>query len=134
MAVIDASVYISLVNAHEIHHADSWAWFQQAIDYDEIIVAPVILLAEVAAGLSRGTRNVELAHNVVQQLLDGDLIKLYPITQNLAEQAAKISADHKIRGCDAIYVALAESLEDYLVTLDNQQLNRGASVVTTRKP
>jgi len=56
------------------------------------------------------------------------------VTAGLAERAATIAADDQIRGCDAIYVALAEQLDDHLVTLDQQQLERGAAVVTVYKP
>lgn len=134
MAVIDASVYIALLNAHESCHASSWAWFQQKQLAGETISAPVILLAELAAGLSRGLGQPALANQAVQQLLQTKLIDLVPITSALAERAAVIAADYQIRGCDAIYVALAEQLDDELVTLDQQQLERGAAVVTTRSP
>ncbi len=134
MAVIDASLYIALINADEPYHASSWAWFQQAQAAGEIFSSPVILLAEVAAGLSRGLGNPVLAHQVVQQLQQAQLIELTPVTSPLAERAAAIAADHQIRGCDAIYIALTEQLNDYLMTLDQQQFERGAAVVSTRKP
>jgi predicted nucleic acid-binding protein len=134
MAVIDASVYIALVNAHEREHASSWAWFEQTKAADKSIVAPVILLSEVAAALSRGVGDPMLAHRVVRQLARSDVIELIPVTRALAEQAAEIAADHRIRGCDAVYVALAEQLGDALVTLDRQQLEPGAAVVTVRTP
>lgn len=134
MAVIDASVYIALMNAHESHYASSWAWFQQTQWAGETISAPVILLAELAAGLSRGLGQPALANQAVQQLLQAQLIDLVPISSTLAERAAAIAAAYQIRGCDAIYVALAEQLGDELVTLDQQQLERGAAVVTARRP
>ncbi len=134
MAVIDASVYIALINAHESEHSNSWAWFEQAKTTREILIAPVILLAEVSAALSRGVGDPALAHQVVHQLLHSKVIELSPVTATLAKRAAIIAADHRIRGCDAIYVALAEQLGDYLVTLDQQQLKRGAAVITIRKP
>jgi predicted nucleic acid-binding protein len=134
MAVIDASVYIALINANENYHANSWAWFRQAQSAQELLSAPVILLAEIAAALSRGLNNPTLAHRVVQQLLNSKIVDLAPVTPNLAERAAAISADHQIRGCDAIYLALAEQLGDHLVTLDQQQFERGAAIVTTHKP
>jgi predicted nucleic acid-binding protein len=52
--VIDASVYVALMNAHETDHANSWAWFQKAQAAGDPILAPVILLAEVASAISRG--------------------------------------------------------------------------------
>lgn len=133
MAVIDASVYMALINAHEKDHTTSWAWFEQAKAARESIVAPVILLAEVATALSRGVGDL-LAHRVVGQLEHSGLIELVPVTLAMAERAAAIAADHRIRGCDAIYVALADQLGDCLVTLDRQQIERSAAIVSAREP
>ena len=134
MAVLDASVYVALVNKNEAHHERSWAWFQQVQSAQEPITAPVILLAEVASALSRGTDNPQLTQQVIQHLFSTNIITLIPITITLGQQAAQIAADHKIRGCDAIYVALAQQLDDYLITLDNQQYTRSASIIDTRRP
>ena len=134
MAVIDASVYVALVNAQEHSHNNSWVWFQQAQDVGETVSAPVILVAEVASALSRGIDNPTLARQIIQQLLEAKVIELVPISRSLAELAAKIAVDHKIRGCDAVYVALAQQMDDCLVTLDQQQLERSAHLITTRKP
>ncbi|MFC2029414.1 type II toxin-antitoxin system VapC family toxin [Chloroflexota bacterium] len=134
MAVIDASVYIALVNAHEKEHSSSSAWFEQVRTAVESIVAPVILLSEVATALSCGVGDPTLAHRVVQQLARSQVIELLPVTLAMAEHAAVIAAEHRIRGCDAVYVALADQLNDTLVTLDRQQLERGAALVTVRSP
>jgi predicted nucleic acid-binding protein len=134
MPVIDASVYIALINTLEADHAGSWAWFEQALSDQERISAPVILLAEVAAALSRGLGDPTLAHRVVQNLRQSTLVSLAPVTSSLAERAAEIAASQLIGGCDAVYVALAKQLGDTLVTLDRQQLERGAAIVTTHKP
>ena len=134
MAVIDASVYIALVNAHEREHASSWAWFEQTQKAGESILAPVFLLPEVAAALSRGVGDPALAQRVLRQLAQSELIQLIPVTTVMTEQAASIAAEHRIRGCDAVYVALADQLGDVLVTLDRQQLERGAAVVAVREP
>lgn len=134
MAVIDASVYVTLINAQESEHESSWAWLEQTRAAQEPVVAPVILLAEVSSALSRGVGDSSLAHHVVQQLVGSRIIELIPVTTALAQQAAAIAADHRIRGCDAIYVALAWQLGDHLVTLDQKQLNRGSAVVRTHRP
>ena len=134
MAVIDASVYVALINTHEHEHGSSWAWFERAKTAREPVTAPTILLAEVSAALSRGIGNPSLAHQAVQQLLRSNVIELAPVTKTVAKRAATIAADHRIRGCDAVYVALAEQRGDRLVTLDQQQLERGAAVVTTCRP
>ena len=134
MAVIDASVYVALIHAHEAAHDSTWAWFEAASLSEEPIRAPVVLLAEVSAALSRGAGNPALAHQVIQQLLRTPTIELYPVTVELAERAAGIAADCGIRGCDSIYVALAEWTGDELLTLDRQQLERGCALVAARRP
>ena len=134
MTVIDASVYVALINVHEPGHAACWAWFQREQARQRPISAPVILLSEVAAVLSRGMGNPMLAHRVVQHLLHAGLVELVPISLALAQQAAAIAADHRIRGSDAVYVALAEHLGTELITLDEQQLERGSAVITARRP
>jgi predicted nucleic acid-binding protein len=134
MPVIDASVYVALVNAHESGHASSWAWFERSVMAGEEIMAPVILLAEVAAALGRGTGDPRLAQRVLQQLARSRLIELIPVSLPLAVQAAAIASTHGIRGCDAIYVALTEQTGDTLFTLDQQQLARGSAVVSTQEP
>lgn len=134
MPVIDASVYIALMNEHERAYVSSWAWFEQAQAAQESIIAPVILMAEVAAALSRGIGDSVLAHRVVQQLGHSEVIELLPVTLSLADHAATIAADYRIRGCDAVYVALAQQLGDSLITLDRQQLERAAAIIAVREP
>ena len=134
MAVLDASVYVALTNAREDHHEAAWKWFRQALVRGELVVAPVVILAEVAAALSRGQLDPRLAGSVIQRLVHSRSVELVPVSHGLGQLAATIAATHRIRGCDAIYVALAQQLGDTLVTLDRQQLVRGASVVETRAP
>ena len=92
------------------------------------------LLSEVTGAISRGVGDSTLAHRVVRQLAHSEVIQLISVTLAVAEQAASIAAEHGIRGCDAVYVALAEQLSQALVTLDRQQLERGVAVVTVRAP
>ena len=134
MAVVDASVYVSLINPLEDAHTESWAWLRNTLAGGEEIAAPVVLVPEVAAALSRGLDEPTLAWRAVQQILSNNVVELVPVTTPLAQRAADIAIDQRIRGADAIYVALAEHRQHELVTLDRQQLERGAAVVTTRRP
>ena len=134
MAVIDASVYVALVHEEEPGHEESWGWLDAVQTRREPLRSPNILAAEVASAISRGTGNRELAHRIVLQLLTSNVVELIPVTSQLAGRAAVIAADHRIRGCDAVYVALAEQEDDVLITLDRQQLERGAAVTATLRP
>lgn len=134
MPVVDASVCVALFNADEPGHPASRRWLAERQGEAEPIVSPVILLAEVAAALGRGLGDADLARQAVRLLRGRHLLELFPVTETLAARAAEIAAEQKIRGCDAIYVALARQLEMELVTQDRQQLERGAAVVATRAP
>lgn len=134
MAVLDASVYVALLRATEPAYAQSWDWVRQARGSGERLVAPALLLPEVAAAISRGSRKPLLARRVAELLSRSALVELIGVTTELARRAASIAADHRLRGSDAVYVALAEELGQPLVTLDRQQLERGSEVVTARRP
>ncbi len=134
MAVIDASVYVTLLDANDPEQANCLAWFTAAATTDETIVAPSLILSEVAAVISRGRGDAELAKAVVRTLEESAVISLVAVTPQLAKSAAVIAADQRVRGADAIYLALAQQLGDVLVTLDRQQLQRGAAVVKTQHP
>ena len=134
MPVVDASVYVAYAYAKDIAHARSQAWMTSAVASSQILVAPATFLAEVAGAISRNSGRPRLAHSVIRHLLQAELVTLMPVTVDVAERAAEIAADYKIKGADAVYVALAEQLGDELVTLDQEQLQRGGTVVTTRQP
>ena len=61
-------------------------------------------------------------------------VKIVEISVTLAAKAAQIASLHRVRGCDAVYLALSDQLSVPLVTLDNQQRERGAAVVQTIAP
>ena len=52
----------------------------------------------------------------------------------LGNLAAQVAAEYRIRGCDAVYVALAYLEQAVLVTLDGQQRERTPPVIPARTP
>ena len=134
MPVIDASVYVAMMNDAEPNHEVSWAWFERVVRDEPGAHAPTILVAEVAAAVSRGIDDNDLVPRVVRQLGTLRSITLVPVSRALAQEAAEIAAVHRVRGCDAVYVATARRLGTALCTLDQQQLERGAAVVETHRP
>ena len=134
MPVVDASVIISALLPGEPHHEASKAMLAELVNTGRHFTAPAILLSEVAAPLSRAYEQPQLAEELVQHLISAPFSNLVPVNVPLAHRAAEIAVKQKIRGCDAIYVALAESLDEELITLDRQQSKRASAVVPTRQP
>ncbi len=44
MPVIDASVYVAMINTNEEWHTRSWTWFEQVLIGNKSIIAPAIIL------------------------------------------------------------------------------------------
>jgi predicted nucleic acid-binding protein len=50
--VVDASVVLSHLVPHDIHHATNRAWLTRHVDGGGLVVAPVLLLAEIAGAVA----------------------------------------------------------------------------------
>ncbi len=134
MPIVDASVYVAVVNRRDAHHDSARRWIEFALRDGQRLLAPNVLLSEAAAAISRGVNDVELALAVTAVLARSLTVELVPIAPTLAQAAAEIAARQRIRGCDALYVALAKALDEPLVTLDRQQLERARAVITVTSP
>lgn len=134
MGVVDASLVVAALNEREADHAISLAWWLSAVGAGAALHAPAIVLPEATAGARRILGDHAAAADTVARWLAASGVTLWPVTSSLAGSAAQIVGSHGVRGCDAVYLALAAQLEEPLVTLDRRQLGRGAAVVETTRP
>ena len=134
MYVVDASVWVSYFMQEEETHSASRDWVSQQVDTGTPILGPSHVLAEISGAVSRRTGREELGRvssTVISRLPDFQLI---PIDRELADVSASVAAGMKLRGADAIYVALALLVNSPLVTWDKEQIDRGAPIVETLTP
>lgn len=133
MIAVDASVWVSLLIPQDIHHQTSRRWLDQYTLGGGLISAPMLLLAEVAGAVSRRLSDPQWGSQAANRLLRTSGLRL--LTHDLAfgRTAAQL-ADLRIRGADATYVAAAYVLHVPLVTWDNEQRQRAASVVAVQTP
>ncbi|MCZ2110739.1 MAG: PIN domain-containing protein [Dehalococcoidia bacterium] len=134
MTVVHSSVIVALFNAADPQHVSCLAWFREAIADGEPLRAPVTALGEVAEAIHTGTSDRQLARDVSAHLRHSSLFELLPVALPLAERAAAIASDHPVSNAQALYLAVADTLGDRLVTLDSELLRRGAAVVETGRP
>jgi predicted nucleic acid-binding protein len=134
MAVVDASVITSLFHLGDVNHGLARSWYERARSIGEPLQAPAVLLSEVAAAFGRSINNPERGLRVTNEIIDHKLIGILPVTVTMARLAAEIAATTNMKGCDAIYVALAAQLNQVLVTFDSEQLERGAAVTRVERP
>ena len=134
MYVIDASVHVADARPRELHHAKARELLARIAAEGQVVCLPMIVMAEVAAAISRGTGRPILARRMTAALLRVPHFQFVPVDDALGRLAAQVAADHQIRGSDAVYVALAQQKGATLITLDRQQRERVPPTITARTP
>jgi predicted nucleic acid-binding protein len=134
MYVVDASVHVAEMRPSEPHHSEARAFLDHVRNEGESAYGPIIVLAEVAGGISRGTGQPDLARRLTGLLERVPNFVFVPVDETLGQQAAEIAAGFQIRGCGSVYVALAGQLGATPITLDNEQRQRAPSAVVAQTP
>jgi predicted nucleic acid-binding protein len=120
--------------AGDVHHAQSRAFLEAARERSETLVSPGLVVPEVAGAVSRRTSSPLLARGAVRALKLLPVLRLFVIDDALVDSAARIAADHGLRGADAFYVAVAKRLSSRLVTWDREQAQRALGVIAAGPP
>ncbi|MCS7350620.1 MAG: PIN domain-containing protein [Anaerolineae bacterium] len=131
---MDASVWVSRLVPQDVHYEASRRWLEVRVAAGDLLVAPVLLLAEVAGAIARRTGAPELGHRAVEGLLRVPNLRLVSLDRRLGRKMARLAADLRLRGADAAYVALAVHLGLPLVTWDQEQALRVALRIPVLTP
>jgi predicted nucleic acid-binding protein len=131
---VDTSVFLNAFNPSEVGHADSNRFLSLLQTQAIPTIAPTLLLAEVSAAISRGRMDAKLARAFAETLSRLAYLVLVPLDVALAQQAAEVAAQHRVRGSDAVYAAVALRFGCPLVTVDREQRDRIAKVLVTSTP
>ncbi len=132
--VLDASLLVAGIRRGDPGHVPARSVLTWLTANDATLHVPAIALSEVSAAIARGTDNTELALRDVALLQQLPGFALRPVDVALAQSSARVAAENRIRGCDAVYVALARQLDAPLITLDRQQRERAPDDVVVRMP
>ncbi len=134
MIVTDASVMMSALHPPDIHHEQSRAWLQQHLRAGEMLIAPLLLLSEVSGSVTRRSGDPALGQLALDRLIAFRQLRLMPLDARLGVLAAQLALHLRLRGADAVYVALADQLQIPLVTWDREQRERGGQRIVTEEP
>jgi predicted nucleic acid-binding protein len=132
--VVDASVVVSHLVPHDVHHAASRAWLIRHISDGGIVVAPALLLPEIAGAVARRTGMARLARRAVAGVLRLPALRLVSMDAELARTAADLAGRLRLRGVDAVYIAAAANSGLPLITWDAEQQRRAARVIQVMTP
>jgi len=131
---IDASVWVAALLPTDLHHQSSRDVLVRLMAQNAPIICPTLILPEVAAAVARNTDNDELAIQGSEAVRDFPGMTLRLLEPDLAMKAARLTATHRLRGADALYVTVAAEEQAVLVTWDAEIHNRGAAAVHTVTP
>jgi predicted nucleic acid-binding protein len=96
--------------------------------------APFLLIPEVTGPIARQSGQLVLAQQALSFLINLQALQLKEVTPQLGIQAGQIAMNLRIKGADAVYVALAQDLGVPLVTWDREILNRAAGTIQVQTP
>ncbi len=120
MWVIDTSALIRLFVPDGPLHPEVETAFNRAASGADLVLAPQLLLAEVANVLLRKRRRGELSAQELGELLQA--VESLPIRlcehESLLLPACSLAEAHGLTAYDALYLALAERHGAHLITSD----------------
>lgn len=124
MFTIDASVHVNALSPAETGSLESQLFLERVSRHPWPVFSPTLLLVEVAAAIARVFDDAGQGQAVAQAIrgLPGQM--WIPLDEILAEEAVRLASEHRLRGADAVYAAVAQRYETTLVTRDRQQLER----------
>ncbi len=131
---VDASVFLNAFNPYELGHQESQRVLADLQERAIPMIVPTLLVTEVAAAISRGRQDESLARDYALALRRLPHLMLITLDETLACQAASAAARHQLRGSDAVYAAVALRFGSTLLTLDHEQRERLAGVLTVQTP
>lgn len=134
MYCIDASVLTNSQMEHEEFHEYSKKLMGIIKDKGITVFIPEIALPEIASALARGTDDTENALAFVNELKLLPNFVFIPVDRELADLASRLAAEYRLRGCDAVYVAVASLFNTKLISLDKQQRERASNCIDALTP
>jgi predicted nucleic acid-binding protein len=134
MIVTDASIWVSFLIKQDTNHAATKPWLTQVLRDKTAITAPILLLAEVGGAISRRLENPGMGEKAVNRLLAIPTLRLVDMDHALGIYTSQIAAGYRLRGADALYVAVAVQLKAPLVSWDNEHLKRAPDLVMAYTP
>ena len=121
-------------NPHERGHAESLQILAVIQERGDPIIVPSLLVAEIASAVARASDDSIGALQYANATAALPHLTLVSLTPVMAERAAELAATYRLRGADAVYLAVARRYATTLVSRDDEQLKRASGVTVCRTP
>ena len=131
---VDASVFVNAFNPHEEGHAESLQFLEKIQERGDPVIVPTLLVPEIASAVARASDDGAGALQYAQAAAGLPHLTLVTLTPAMARQAAELAATHRLRGADAVYLAVARRYGTTLVSRDVEQRARGSDAAPCQTP
>jgi predicted nucleic acid-binding protein len=131
---IDASVFVNAFNPRERGHGESLQILAVIQERGDPIIVPTLLVAEIASAVARAANDTRGALEYANAVAALPHLTLVSLTSAIAARAAELAATHRLRGADAVYLAVAQRYATTLVSRDDEQLTRGSRIALCQTP
>ena len=132
--VIDASVWVAALLTNDVHHGASAALLRALVHAGQQAATPVLAWPEIAGAIARRTGDGNLARAAVAFLNRQAWLETVTVDEALARRASVVATEQRLRGADAVYVALASLRDGMLITLDREMIERPPASVRSLTP
>lgn len=134
MLTVDANVFVSARVRTEANQSASDQFLKRVALQAVKVYCPTLVLPETAAAIIRATNRAVLPALARIQIEAFPNLSLEALTPDRARHSADAAVFCRLRGADAVYVAVAQEYGTTLVTWDQELLTRGAAAVTVMTP
>ncbi len=132
--IVDASVWIASVLEKDAHHEISLAFMHRFVKQQQVATVPLLVWAEIAGAVARRTGDTDRGIKVAELIAAKIWVRGVPLDASLARESMRLAAKLRLRGADAVYVALAAACQEPLLTLDAEMLERAQGVAEALTP
>ena len=134
--VVDASVLVASFLESDVHHPKALEYIRGLQTGEYAFHLPKLALIETLAAINRrAQRNQQIyvlrAKQSFEQWQADGKITFYDLQENRTQNAVTVAIRDRLKGPDAVYVALAEELNLELKTFDKEQLDRFRGLVSS---
>ena len=112
---VDASVFVAASRTDEVHYQASRQFLQQIQAQRCDLYCPTLVLPECAAAIARPTADARLAEELVLLIQGLPRLHLVILDLSLAQRASQVAREHRLRGADSVYVAVADTFDSRLI-------------------
>lgn len=132
--IVDASVWVASVLKEDAHHEVSLAFMHRFVKERQIATVPLLVWAEIAGAVARRTGDTDRGLKVTGLITGQIWVRGVPLDVSLSSESMRLAAMLRLRGADAVYVALAATYREPLITLDAEMLERTHGVAEALTP